>query len=545
MPPSQAPAQAGPIARADDPRRALERLGALPLRPTSARAILAGADPAEFDRLRGLDPGWTPGLDPLDLVADRPWWPSAPGGAVDRLWRHAVATAIAARKLADEAGDPEPDRLARAGLLHRLGDWAVAAVAPDWLDAWYAEPDPSRRRGLERAALGRDASALGRDLAEDWRLDPLVIDATWLVADPRGALDACSAEPGRLALLRKASLWAERTPWALARTGSRPMSAPDPRLHLLIAEVQLRCDGGLAPADANGFEADTARRLARLRLDHGQLLRAHDADWRRLQAALDALDAAELAASATLEQAKLAALAEFAAGAGHELNNPLAVIQGRAQLLLAKRPDADDARALRAIIAQAQRAHRILRDLMYFARPPESRPRPCLTDEVLRGAVRDLADEAEGRGVGLSAETRDSGPKGWADPDPLRHLADVFLRNALEATPTGGTVRAVATGDDRRLRWTFRDDGRGLAPAAAEHLFDPFYCGRQAGRGLGLGLPRAARFVALAGGSIRWRPAPSGRGTVFTVELPTAGLAPDAGCGIRNAESEDQNEGRR
>lgn len=540
MPPNPSPAPAGPIARADDPRRTLERLGSLPLRPATARALLAGAEGSELDRLVSVDPGWTPGADALAMVAERPWWPSSAGVAADRLWRHAVATSRAAWRLATEAGDPEPDRLARAALLHRLGDWAVAAAAPGWLDEWLAEPDPSRRRSLQRAALGQDTAALGRTLARRWRLDPLVADATWLAADPRGALDGCAAEPGRLTLLRKAVAWAERTPWALDRPGTRPPAAPDPRLQLLVAEVQLLCDGGLTPPDANRFEAESARALARLRLEHGQLLLAHDAESRRLRAALDALDAAELAVAETIERAKLASLAEFAAGAGHELNNPLAVIQGRAQLLLAKRPDADDARALRAIIAQAQRAHRILRDLMYVARPPAPRPRPCLTDEVLRNAVRDLADEAEARGVGLSAETRDPGPKGWADPDPLRHLADVFLRNALEATPAGGTVRATAGGDDRRLRWTFRDDGRGLSAAAAEHLFDPFFCGRQAGRGLGLGLPRAARFVALAGGTIRRRPAPSGRGTVFTVELPTSeawGLG-NADCGIQ-AESGD------
>ena len=51
------------------------------------------------------------------------------------------------------------------------------------------------------------------------------------------------------------------------------------------------------------------------------------------------------------------------------------------------------------------------------------------------------------------------------------------------------------------------------------HLFDPFYCGRQAGRGLGLGLPRAARIVAQAGGEIRWHSTP-GQGTIFHVHIP-------------------------
>ena len=76
-------------------------------------------------------------------------------------------------------------------------------------------------------------------------------------------------------------------------------------------------------------------------------------------------------------------------------------------------------------------------------------------------------------------------------------------------------------GDDRHLAWTFQDRGPGLNEAEARHLFDPFFCGRQAGRGLGLGLPRAARFVDRCWGQLSWRSAP-GRGTTFTITLPAA-----------------------
>ena len=67
-----------------------------------------------------------------------------------------MAVSQAARRLAREAGDPEPDQVARAGLLHGLGRWAVAAVDPQWLADWLAEADPERRRELERATLGTE-----------------------------------------------------------------------------------------------------------------------------------------------------------------------------------------------------------------------------------------------------------------------------------------------------------------------------------------------------------------------------------------------------
>ena len=190
-----------------------------------------------------------------------------------------------------------------------------------------------------------------------------------------------------------------------------------------------------------------------------------------------------------LRQAKLAALAEFAAGAGHELNNPLAVIVGRAQLLLVRETDPGAVRSLRAILTQAQRAHRILRDLMYVARPPEPRPRFCQPEEIVRNCLRDLRDGADERGVRLLAEVRGPELKVWADPDALRHVAEVLLRNALEATPKGGTVQVTTTtipsaaGAAEALSWVVQDNGRGLSAADGLHLFDPFYCGRPGGPG--------------------------------------------------------------
>ena len=69
------------------------------------------------------------------------------------------------------------------------------------------------------------------------------------------------------------------------------------------------------------------------------------------------------------------------------------------------------------------------------------------------------------------------------------------------------------------LFWWFSDTGKGITADQGTHIFDPFFCGRQAGRGLGLGLPRAARIVELAGGRLKWSSDP-GQGTLFQVHLP-------------------------
>jgi signal transduction histidine kinase len=667
-------------------RRQVERLDGLPLRPASARwGLRTLSDPSESDSERieavksppvtDVDPGWVLSrwallrrFDPLELLADRPWWPNlgnACGEALTRHWRHSVSVGLAARRLARDAGDSDPERVARAGLLHGLGRWAVAAVDAAWLTDWLAESDPARRLESERRSLASDLSGLGRLLAERWGCDPLVVDAAWLHADRDGALNGCASDPKRLALIQEAYALAERTPWALSSTALRDPPAGEARLKLLIAEVQVRCGSPFVEPDATSHEERLARSNARLRgeLERVQAaLRSRDrfldaviaaepgespeawaeraglawcgepgitaarvvwtgdaaatppqvgatpapgsadaegqvpgpgrgpgdagptrdpraaspdverpasviwplgapgrpaaeihlwtappgpaswpdlgrarAAWQawavlvaeraRLAGHLDAVirgHRERVAGEETrLRQSKLEALAEFAAGAGHELNNPLAVIVGRAQLLLVRETDPASIRSLRAILTQAQRAHRILRDLMYFVRPPEPRPRHCQPEEIVRNCFRDLRENAEERGVRLAAEARGTETKVWADPDALRHLTEILVRNALEATPSGGTIQVTTTASVESLSWTVQDSGRGMTTAEGVHLFDPFYCGRQAGRGLGLGLPRAARIVAQAGGEIRWHaPAGQGQGTTFHVRLP-------------------------
>ncbi|WP_165068910.1 ATP-binding protein [Paludisphaera rhizosphaerae] len=638
-------------------------LARLPVRPHSARvvaAVFADAVEAEDDEsgpvvprtLPDLDPGWlaaeaTPGSPgALQVLANAPWWPSATASgpaaeAIQKLWRHAVATASACRSLAKEHDDRDPDGLIRAGMLHGLGRWALAAVDPERLALWLAEPDREARRRREIAELGLDLREVGRCLAERWGCDPLIVDAAWLYGEDDADLLAAAREPARLALVREAIRRAEATPWALDPPDGRTPAMPaDPRLRILVAEVQARTGAPFTAADASPFEERAVRDAARLRIRLAEMTRTAasrqrlidavadsvpdetpenwavragrawcgepevnaarvvwreprmgaaapglddepesenpsrrgaswtiplesagesigeiqlwlDADvqalhdrlgptrvieawksWsahvagralqdRRLRAAVEGSREASRSARARLQTAKLDALAEFAAGAGHELNNPLAVIVGRAQLLQAKAEDPETKRSLGIILSQAQRTHRILRDLMFIARPGTSRPRLCRPADVLRACLADFQAECESRGLRLVGEFDEPEQQAWTDPDGLRHVADVLIRNALQASSGngGGTIRLRAGRQGRELRIQVADTGKGIAPTEAPHLFDPFFCGRQAGRGLGLGLARAARIVERAGGSLTWDPAP-GQGSIFHVRIP-------------------------
>lgn len=523
-------------ARAASSRRTLDVVS-LELAKGKELQAIHPDDSVEWKALLEIDPAWAEARsrraekgddaprngDPLEFVAERSWWTPLPRGSAafearERLWRHSVAHSSAARRLARKQGFSQDDgeRLARACLIHSLGLWAVAAVAPEVLAEITTVEEPSRRADLERRRLGADSLAIGLDLARAWRFDPLTIDVIRFASGSRRGVSLARSDPALVAIAREAFFWAEQTPWAF---NDRSALAGDSRIRHLIAETQLRCLSTSEEEPSTAREAETARRLARSWVDARRTAAALRETEDLLAETLKELNDLENEYLSGFREAKLRALGEFAAGAGHELNNPLAVAQGRAQLLLARRPDADSARSLRAIVEQTRRAHRMLRDLMYVARPPEPRDRPCLPDEILAACVRDLRLEADARQVRLRFEPLAEPTPALADPDALRHLADVLIRNAIEATPSGKSVAVRSLGDSKTLRWSVSDQGPGLSERDREHLFDPFYCGREAGRGLGLGLPRAARFLALRSGRILVR-SRNGVGSVFEVVLP-------------------------
>lgn len=225
-----------------------------------------------------------------------------------------------------------------------------------------------------------------------------------------------------------------------------------------------------------------------------------------------------------LTELKLHALAEFAAGAGHEINNPVATIVGYVQQLLAAEFDPDRRQALVTIGAQAYRIRDMIGDVMLFARPPQPRPEELDLAEVVREVVSKLADEAAAARGKVQVEVDAQVPI-FADNVQLRIVVSSLLRNSLEALNEGGTIKIVARAiEEHGLRlalMSVADNGPGLSASDREHLFDPFYSGRQAGRGLGFGLSKVWRIVTLHGGRIDVETPPAG-GVVFTIQWPAS-----------------------
>ncbi len=172
-------------------------------------------------------------------------------------------------------------------------------------------------------------------------------------------------------------------------------------------------------------------------------------------------------------------------------------------------------KALEAIQRQALRAHEMIADLMLFARPPALRRAPTNLAEVARQVAAELSVRAAERGIAIAVQADDV----TCDVDAtqiavaLRALVD----NSVEAIGQQGEISVTVQRSGESAEIVVRDTGPGISPAVREHLFDPFYSGREAGRGLGFGLSKCWRIVTDHGGEVLVGDGPGG---CFTLRLP-------------------------
>lgn len=247
-----------------------------------------------------------------------------------------------------------------------------------------------------------------------------------------------------------------------------------------------------------------------------------------LQAAL-AAEHDERRFAAEVATARLEAVREFAYGAGHELNNPLANIATRAQSLLLDETDPERRRRLAAIADQAFRGRDMIGGLMVFARPPKPTPARHALDELLTAAVEAVQPAASGRGVRLLYSPPPVPLAVCVDAAHVTEAIRLVALNAIEAVAAGGSVSIEVQGDATDARGgcvvTIADDGPGMDAATLRRSFDPFFSGREAGRGIGLGLPKAWRLLEANGGTIEIDSRPA-KGSRVVIRLPGAAVAP-------------------
>lgn len=406
------------------------------------------------------------------LESPSQYWLDPSREAIRRLSERSRHLSKTARTYAEKSGRCSPDAAAAIGLLAPLGAWAVAAIAPN-------------------APIERH-DAIARRLGTRWRLPE------WVAATIANA-DLPIADAIRL--------------------------GADPELSMMLREIEpaVKLVGSSSPA-TNSENPYSIRLLPQLlrsaararRASNDYRLRAAESEVDRLHSLLgEVRDDFEIA----VRDAKLSGLAELAAGAGHEINNPLAIISGHAQRLRKAEEEPERQKVFEVVLRQTERISDIVRELMQFARPAVPSRTDVDANELVAEIIELLEPDAGCRNVGVLQLAADGDCRIHGDSVQLRKILKNLIRNAIEASPDGGQVRIETVADGSSVQIAVEDDGLGPRDEAIPHLFDPFYSGRPAGRGRGLGLATAWRLASINGGDLQFHRDVDGP-TRFVLEFP-------------------------
>lgn len=217
---------------------------------------------------------------------------------------------------------------------------------------------------------------------------------------------------------------------------------------------------------------------------------------------------------------RLAELGILAAGVAHEINNPLAVIRGNAELLQTEiSPDADEREEVDAIVQESIRIGTIVNNLKGFSRSGIQRLNLFSVGKLLDSVIDGIAYQIEIEQYRLTRNYWGKNIEIEADEEQLRQVFGNLLLNAFQAMPDGGELLLDMKLDEaaKNVFVTIKDYGNGIIKADLERLFTPFFTTKSKGTGLGLAVSYG--IVTAHGGRIH-ASSVVGEGALFTVELP-------------------------
>ncbi len=223
-----------------------------------------------------------------------------------------------------------------------------------------------------------------------------------------------------------------------------------------------------------------------------------------------------------IQAGRLAALGELVSGVAHELNNPLAIVMGQAELLKRKSSDPLVNDKSEKILRAAARAARIISELRTFARPQSTQPSAVEFAEVLERALALRQETLQANGISVVQEIVPGLPPVWGDAQQLEQVVLNLLLNAEQALAKSGNQPRIMlrlTAGDDSVRLTVSDTGPGIAPEILPRIFEPFFTTKPVGQGTGLGLSISYGIIQAHHGRI-WAESAPGQGATVVVELP-------------------------
>jgi two-component system NtrC family sensor kinase len=228
-----------------------------------------------------------------------------------------------------------------------------------------------------------------------------------------------------------------------------------------------------------------------------------------------------------VQSEKLAAVGQLVSGVAHELNNPLTSIAGLSEFLLEQKElGKKDRGHLQVIQEQAERAGRIVRNLLTFARKGSAERIPVDLNDVIRRTLSLTGYELKLKDVTVERELSGALPEVFGDRHGLQQVVLNLVTNAAHAVADNPRDRpreiTVSTWFDGQVHLRVADTGPGIADEIAQSVFTPFFTTKEPGKGTGLGLSITYSIVESHGGQIVLEPRGPRGGAAFRVDLPPA-----------------------
>lgn len=227
---------------------------------------------------------------------------------------------------------------------------------------------------------------------------------------------------------------------------------------------------------------------------------------------------------------KLASIGRLAAGVGHEINNPLAIINQKVglieDLLMVSKDEKGDfpykhtiEESLKAVNNSVDRCKAITHRLLGFARRNEVRAEQLDLNEVIEDVLRFLDNSILYNRIKLELDLMKDLPQAFSDRLQLQQIFLNIVNNAIDAIGKNGRIRISSRQAESKLEVAIEDDGPGIAKELLPKIFEPFYTTKETGKGTGLGLSITYGLVKKLGGDIVVQ-SQLGQGTIFTITIP-------------------------
>jgi PAS domain S-box-containing protein len=222
---------------------------------------------------------------------------------------------------------------------------------------------------------------------------------------------------------------------------------------------------------------------------------------------------------------KMAAVGQLAGGVAHEINNPLTVILGFAQLeLLSAEKNSTLHQSLEAMERESLRCKKLVSDLLMFSRDWKEEKLIGDINEVVENAFMLVESQLKSKKIAVSKNYEQSLPEIMMNADRMQQVIINLLSNAKDAVLEGGQISVTTKQNIDKIQIEVKDNGEGISENARKHLFEPFFSTKKQGEGTGLGLSICYEIVSKHNGTIEMT-SEKGKGTTFIIKLPLTGAA--------------------